>query len=144
MKGAEIQTVKHRYQDVNKNEVKFRGKKPVDIEYENNKQKMQLLIFERNDKTLLLGMDWLKTFRLTIGNIRLDENSQSEKRHIVDKFSVLFRNNTTIKDAEINIQNRDFIHKIKNQDQPVSIYKKQSEKKLKNKRNPAIWKAKNK
>ena len=40
MKESEIQKVRHRYQDVNKNEVKFRGKIPVDIEYENNKQKI--------------------------------------------------------------------------------------------------------
>ena len=51
VKDTEIQKVRHRYQDVNKNEVKFRGKIPVDIEYENNKQKMQLLITERNDIT---------------------------------------------------------------------------------------------
>ena len=75
MKDTEIQKVKHRYQDVNKNELKFWGKIPVDIEYENNKQKMQLLITERNDITPLHGMDWLKIFRLTIGNIRLDDNS---------------------------------------------------------------------
>ena len=102
MKDTEIQKVKHRYQDVNKNEVKIRGKIPVDIEYENNKQKMQLLITERNDITPLLGMDWLKKFRLTIGNNRSDENNQSEKTQIVGKFPNLFRNNTTIKDAEKN------------------------------------------
>ena len=51
-----------------------------------------------------IGMDLLKTFRLTIGNIRLDEKSQSEKKQIVKKLSDLFRNNTIIKDAEINIQ----------------------------------------
>ena len=60
MKRTEIQKVKHRYQDVNRNEVKFREKIPVDIEYENNKQKMQILITERNDITLLLGTDWIK------------------------------------------------------------------------------------
>ena len=43
MKETEIQKVKHRYQDVNNNELKSRGKIPVDTEYENNKQKMQLL-----------------------------------------------------------------------------------------------------
>ena len=43
MKETEIQKVKHRYKDVNKNEVKIRGKIPVDIEYENNKQKMRSL-----------------------------------------------------------------------------------------------------
>ena len=103
MKESEIQKVRHWYQDVNKNEVKFRGKIPVDIEYENNKQKIHLLITERNDITPLLGMDWLKKFKLTIGNIRLDENNQSEKRRMIEKFPDLFRNNTTIKGTEINI-----------------------------------------
>ena len=70
MKQTEIQKIKHRYQDMNKNEVKFRGKRPADVEYENNKQKMQILITERNDITPLLGMDWMKKFNLTIGNIR--------------------------------------------------------------------------
>ena len=56
IKIIEIQKVKHRYQDVEKNELKFRGKIPVDIEDENNK-KMQLLFTERNDITPLLGMD---------------------------------------------------------------------------------------
>ena len=84
MKDTENQKVKHRYQDVNKNEVKFRGKIPVDNEYENNKQEMQILITERNDITPLLGMDWLKKFRLKIGNIRLDDNSQSQNKQIVE------------------------------------------------------------
>ena len=78
--------MKHGYQDVNKNDIKLQGKIPVDIEYENKKQKMQLLITERNDITPLLGKDWLKKFRLTIGNIRLDDNSQSEKKQVVEKF----------------------------------------------------------
>ena len=57
MKLTEIQKVTNRYQDVNKNEVKFRGKIPVNIEYENNKQKMEILITERTGFTPLLGMD---------------------------------------------------------------------------------------
>ena len=68
MKETEIRNVKHQYQDVNKNEVKVRGKIPVDIENENNKQKVQLLITERNDITPLLGMDWLKKFRFNNWN----------------------------------------------------------------------------
>ena len=63
MKQTEIQKGKHRYQDENKNEVKFRGKTQADVEYENNKQKMQILITERNDITPLLGMDWMKKFK---------------------------------------------------------------------------------
>ena len=76
MKHTEIQKVTNRYQDVNQKEVKFRGKIPVNFEYENNKQKMEILITERTDITPLLGMDWMKTFKLTIGRIQLAENNQ--------------------------------------------------------------------
>ena len=67
MKPTELQKVSNRYQDVNKNEIKFRGKIPVNIEYENNKQKMEILITESTDTAPLIGMDWMKTFKLTIG-----------------------------------------------------------------------------
>ena len=73
MKQTEIQKVKQQYQDVNENEVKVRGKISANSEYENNQQKMQYLITKRNDIILLLGMDWMKKFNLTIGNIRLEE-----------------------------------------------------------------------
>ena len=122
VKDTEIQKVRHRYQDVNKNEVKFRGKIPVDIEYENNKQKMKLLITERNDITPLLGIDWLKKFKLTIGNIRLDDNNQSEKRQIVEKFPDVFKNNTTIKDAEINIQLKPGHYLVKQKARPIPLH----------------------
>ena len=79
LKQTEIQKVKQQYQDVNKNEVKFRGKIPANIEYENNKQKTQILITERNDITPLLGMDWMKKFNLTIGNIRTEDINRSEE-----------------------------------------------------------------
>ena len=74
---------------------------PVEIEYENNKQNIQVLNTERNDITPLLGMDWLKKYKQTIGNIQLDEDSQYEKRKILEKFPGLFENNTTIRDARI-------------------------------------------
>ena len=102
MKHTEIQKITHRYQEVNKIEVKFRGKIPVDIEYENNKQKMEFLIPERTDITPLLGMDWMKTFKLTTGTIQLAENNQSEKERIINKFPDLFENSETIKDTEKN------------------------------------------
>ena len=104
LKKIELQKIKHRHQDVNKNEVRFRGQIPTDIEYENNKQKMQILFTERNDITPLLGMEWMKKFNLTIRNIRTEENSQSEKKRVIEKFPDLFKNNTTIKETEINIQ----------------------------------------
>ena len=53
LKKTEKQKIKHRYQEVNKNEVKLRGQIPTDIEYENNKQKMQILTTERNDNTTI-------------------------------------------------------------------------------------------
>ena len=59
-----------------------------------------------------------KKIKLTIRNIRLDENSQSEKRQNVEKFQDLFRNNTTVKDAEINIQLKPGHYPVKQKARP--------------------------
>ena len=104
MKATEVQKKTNRYQDVNKDKVKVRGKIPVNIEYENNKQKMEILITERTDITPLLGMDWMKTFKLTIGRIQLAKNNQSEREKMFNKFPGLFENNKTIKDTEIKMR----------------------------------------
>ena len=122
LKKTEIQKVKHRYQDVNKNEVKFRGQIPVDIEYKNNKQKMQILITERDDITPLLGMDWLKKFNMTIRSIQLDQNNQSEKKQVIKTFPDLFKNNTTIKDTEINIQLKPGHYPVKQKARPIPLH----------------------
>ena len=122
MKLTEIEKVTNRYQDVNKNEVKFRGKIPVNIEYENNKQKMEILITERTDITPLLGMDWMKTFKLTIGKIHLAENSQSEKERIFGIFRDLFENNETIKDIEMKIQLKPGHHPVKQKANTVPLH----------------------
>ena len=122
MKQTETQKIKHRYQDVNKNEVKFREKIPADVEYENNKQKMQLLITERNDITPLLGMDWMEKFKLTIGNIRTEENNQSEKIRVIEQYPDLFKNNTTIKDTEINIQIKPGHYPVKQKARPIPLH----------------------
>ena len=121
-KHTEIQKITNRYQNVNKNEVKFRGKIPVDIEYENNKQKMEILMTERTDITPLLGMDWMKTFKLTIGRIQLAENNQSEKERIINKFPDLFENNETIKDTEIKIQLKPGHFPVKQKARPVPLH----------------------
>ena len=73
---TETQKITNRYQDVNKNEVKFRGNLPLNIEYENKKQEMENLIIERTNITPLLGWDWMETFKLNIRRIRLAENNQ--------------------------------------------------------------------
>ena len=79
LKSTGTHKITNRYQDVNNNEVKFRGKIPVNLEYETKKQKMEILITERTDITPILGMDWMKKFKLTIGRIQLAENIQSER-----------------------------------------------------------------
>ena len=90
MKVTEIQKITNRYQDVNKNEVKFRGEIPVNIEYENNKQKMEILIIERTDITPLLGMDWMKTFELTIGKYNWPKTTnQNVRKHSISSRTYL-------------------------------------------------------
>ena len=120
-KKTEIQKITNRFQDVNKNEVKFWGKIPVDMEYENNKQKMEILITERTDITPLLGMDWMKKFKITIGRIQLTEPNQSEKEKVIKKFPDLFGNNRTIKDTEMNIQLKTEHHPVKQKARPIPL-----------------------
>ena len=60
--------------------MEFREKIPVNMENENNKKKIETFITERTDITQLLGIDWMKRFKLTIGRILLADNNQSEKR----------------------------------------------------------------
>ena len=86
LKITGIQKTTNRYQYVNRNEVKFRGKIPVIVEYENNKQKIDILITERTDITPSLGMDWMRISKLTIEKIQLAENNQSEREKLFNKF----------------------------------------------------------
>ena len=119
MKPTESQKIINRYQDVSKNKVKFRGKTPVNTEYENNKQKMETWIPERTDITPLLGMDWMKTFKQTTGRIQLAENNQSEREKVFNKFPDLFENNETIKDTELKVQIKPGHYPVKQKARPV-------------------------
>ena len=122
MKSTEIQKITNRYQDVNKTEGKFRGKIPVNIEHEIDKQKMENLIPERTDITPLLGMDWMKKFKLTIKKIPLAENNQLEREKIFNNFPDLFENNDTIKDTEINIQLKPGHYPVKQKARPIPLH----------------------
>ena len=62
----EIKPLKERYQDVNKNEIKFLGKIWADIEYNGKTTKLPILITKTNDITPLLGVNWLKQLPITI------------------------------------------------------------------------------
>ena len=97
------------------------GKIPVDVEYENTKQKMDILIIERTDITPLLAMDWMKKFKPTIGKIQLPGNNQSEREKIYTKFPDLFENNEAIKDAEKNIQLKPRQYPVKQKTRPVPL-----------------------
>ena len=77
---------------------------------------------ERIDITPLLGMDWMKKFNLTIGKIRLEDTSQSEKRRVIEKFSDLFKNNTTIKYTEIIIQLKPGYYPMKQKGRPIPLH----------------------
>ena len=121
-KSTENQKTTNRYQDVNKNEVKFRGKIPVNIEHENNNQKMEIPITDRTDITPLLGMDWIKKFKLTMRRIQLAENNQSEREKKFNKFADLIENNDTIKDTEINIQIKPGHYQVKQKARPIPLH----------------------
>ena len=83
---------------------------------------MQILITEQNDIAPLLGMDCLKQIKQKIGSIWLDENNQSEKRQVMEQFPDLFKNNTTMKDAEINTQMKPGQNPVKQRARPIPLY----------------------
>ena len=72
--------------------------------------------------TPILGMDWMKKFKLTIGSFRIQDNNQSEKKRIIEKFPDLFKNNTTIKDTEINIQLKPGHYPVKQKARPIPLH----------------------
>ena len=98
---TEKQKITSRYQDFSKNAV-IPGK-DTDEHKIRKQQTEKNLISDRTDITPLLGMDWMKRFRLTSGRIELAESNQSEKEKIINKFPDLFEDNKTINDTEINI-----------------------------------------
>ena len=72
--------------------------------------------------TPILGMDWMKKLELTIGSFRIQDNNQSEKKRIFEKFPDLFKNNTTIKDTEINIQLKPGHYPVKQKARPIPLH----------------------
>ena len=63
----------------------------MDVEIEKNKQNMHILITERTDITPILGMDWIKKIKLTIGRIHLAENNQPEGEKVVNRFQICLK-----------------------------------------------------
>ena len=75
----DFQPLRERYQDVNKNDIKFLGKIWANIEYNGEITKLPILITQQNDITPLLGVNWLKQQPNTINKTLLDEKtSQTE------------------------------------------------------------------
>ena len=83
---------------------------------------MEILITERTDITPILGMDGMKSFKLTIGRIQLAETNQSEKERVINKFLDLFENTRTMKDTEINIQLKPGLYLVKQKARPIPLH----------------------
>ena len=92
------------------------------MEYVNTKQKMKILVTERTDITPLLGMDWMKRFKLLIGRIQLAENSQSEREKVFHRYPDLFQINETIKDTQINVQLKPGYYALKRKARAVPLH----------------------
>ena len=67
-------------------------------------------------------MDWMKTFKLTIGKKQLAKNNQSENEKMFGKFRDQFETNETIKDTEINIQLKPGDYPNKQKARPVPLH----------------------
>ena len=85
----DIRPLKERYRDVNKNEIKFVRKEWVNIEYNNTRRKLPLLITKRTDIIPLLRVNWLKQLPITINIILLDKETNQPETTIRTKFKEL-------------------------------------------------------
>ena len=92
----------------------------MNIEYGNNKQKIEFLITERTDTTTLLGIDWMKKYKPRIRRIQLAENSESEREKIFN--SIPDYSITTIKDIEINIPLKPRLYPVKQEVRPIPLH----------------------
>ena len=99
----DIQPLKERHQDVNKNEIKFLGKIWANIEFNCETTKLPIPITKRSDITQLLSVNCLKQLPITINKILLDEPT-NQPDDIYPKIHKLFEANHTIKNAEVKIQ----------------------------------------
>ena len=76
----------------------------------------------KNRHNTLLGVDWMRKFKLTIGKIHLAENNQSEREKVFNRLADLFENNETIKDTEINNQLKPGLYPVKQKTRPVPLH----------------------
>ena len=121
-KPEDIQSLKERYQDVNKNEIKFLGKVWVNIEYNTIQTNLPLLITKRTDITPLLGVNWLKHLPSTINGISLKKETNQSEAAIHTKFKKLFETNHTIKNTEVELQIKPGCYPIQQKARPIPYH----------------------
>ena len=116
-----MKPLKKRYQDVNKNKIKFLGKVWADIEYDGKTTKLPILITKRNDITPLLGVNGLKQQPITINKIQLDEQT-NQSETIYTQINKLFETNHTIKNIEVKIQIKPGCYPIQQKARPIPYH----------------------
>ena len=70
--------------------MKFHRQIPVNMQYENNKRQMEIMVTERTDIRPQLGMGWMRRNKLIIGRILMTENNKEKREKIFLKFMDLF------------------------------------------------------
>ena len=67
---------------------------------------MEILIKEKTDIPPQIAMYWMKRFKLSMRNLQLSENNQSEGEKEIKKMTEYFDNNETMKNTEIQVQRK--------------------------------------
>ena len=119
----DVQPLRERYQDVNKNEIKFLGKVWVYIEYNSKQTKLPLLITKWTDITPLSGVNWFKQLPITINKISSDNKTDPlETTTIHAKFKKLFETNHTIMNTEVKIRKKTGCYAIQQKARPIPYH----------------------
>ena len=74
------------YVDVNKNLIKFKGEALVEVKTERNRVTLPILIREKGNTQLLLGLDWLDKLEIGLQGNRdtnIIRNKRNKKSHTV-------------------------------------------------------------
>ena len=112
--------MKERYQDVNKNEIKFIGKTWVTAEYNGISTKLPMLITKRNDITPLLGVNWLKQLPITKKQNLIEQRNQPIRK-CIQKIPQTLQHQPH-KDAEVKIQIKPGCYPIQQKARPIPYH----------------------
>ena len=119
-----IRPANNKYNDVNGNNIKFKGETMAEVESNGIKLKLPLLITEKNTNPLL-GLNWMEELKITITEEEKNIyqiNETLEENGLKQEFKKLFETNTTIKDIKVKTNLKPEAKIIQQKGRPIPMH----------------------